>query len=106
MFATIYILLIFRFETASISASPSDRFDYFTSRVMPEFKKDVMYHTAVFVPSYFDYVRARNWFNKSDLDYLEICEYTKDRKIAKARDLFFHGETHFMLYTERVHFFR
>ena len=99
-------IVFHRFETASVTDSPHDRFEYFSSRVMPEYKKDVMFHTCVFVPSYFDYVRVRNWFSKSDLDFLEVCEYTRDNKIAKARDHFFHGETHFLLYTERAHFFR
>ena len=99
-------IVFHRFESQSVRDSPDDRFDYFTSRVMPEYKKDVMFHTCVFVPSYFDYVRVRNWFGKADLDFLEVCEYTKDNKIAKARDHFFHGETHFLLYTERAHFFR
>lgn len=39
-------------------------------------------------------------------DAIEICEYTKDKKIAKARDVFFHSEVHFLLYTERSHFYR
>ena len=75
-------------------------------KVMPEFKKDLMYHTLVFVPSYFDFVRLRNWFHKSDLDFGDICEYTKDKRIAEYRDQFFHGEKHFLIYTERSHFYR
>ncbi len=99
-------MVFHRFECKSVMSSPSDRLDYFTNRIMPDYKKDMMFHTLVFVPSYLDYVKVRNWFTKSDLDYLEVCEYTKDSKIAKARDHFFHGEAHFMLYTERSHFFR
>lgn len=30
----------------------------------------------------------------------------QENKTARARDLFYHGESHFMLYTERAHFFR
>ena len=52
---------------------------------MPEYKKDLMYHTLVFVPSYFDFVRVRNWFQKSYLDFGDICEYTKDKRIAEYR---------------------
>ncbi len=44
-----------------------------------------MYHTLVFVPSYFDFVRLRNWFQKSDLDFGDVCEYTKDNRIAEYR---------------------
>ncbi len=89
-----------------MAKSPEDRFQYFTSKILPDFKKDMMYHTLILVPSYFDYVRVRNHFNATDLDFAEICEYTKDKKIAMARDLFYHSEKHFLLYTERAHFFR
>ncbi len=99
-------LVFHRVRCQSVASSPDDRFSYFEAKTMPEFKKDSMFHTFVFVPSYFDYVRVRNWCGKSDLDFLEVCEYTKDKDVAKARDHFFHGETHFMLYTERVHFYR
>ena len=95
-----------RIDSDSLSTALTDRFSYFTTKIMPEYMKDMMFHTAVFVPSYFDYVKIRNWFNKSDLDFNEICEYTKDKHIAKARDLFFHSDTHFLLYTERAHFYR
>ena len=43
-----------------------------------------MDHTLVFVPSYFDFVKVRNWFKKEDLDYSEISEYTKDKKVAQV----------------------
>ena len=52
-------------------------------------------------------VRVRNWFDKeSFMDFAEICEYTKYSKMASARDKFFHGEHHFLLYTERAHFYK
>ena len=66
-----------RFDTSSPLKSADDRFDYFVNKVMPEFQKDLMYHTLIFVPSYFDYVRIRNWCTGADLDFAEICEYTK-----------------------------
>ena len=94
-----------RVTADSLAQSLEARFQYFTERVMPHFKKDSMYHTCVFVPSYFDYVKVRNWFKASDLDYAEISEYTKEKKIAQARDMFYHNEKHFLLYTERSHFY-
>lgn len=52
-------------------------------------------------------MRLRNWFDKeSFMDFAEICEYTKYNKMASARDKFFHGEHHFLLYTERTHFYK
>ncbi len=95
-----------RVECGSLGSSPEDRLAHFQARVMPEFRRDTRFHTLVFVPSYFDFVQVRNWFDRSDLDFLEVCEYTRDRDVAKARDHFFHGETHFLLYTERAHFYR
>ena len=65
-----------------------------------------MLHTLIFVPSYFDFVRVRNWMTKTDVDFQEISEYTLAKTTAKARDHFFHGECHFLLYTERAHFYK
>jgi len=95
-----------RVECAGVKESLEERFKYFTEKIMPQFKRDAMDHTLVLIPSYFDFVKVRNWFKFSDLDYSEISEYTKDKKIAQARDEFFHNEKHFLLYTERSHFYR
>lgn len=95
-----------RVDSKSIAGSLEDRLKYFTNKIMPQFKRDEMDHTLIFVPSYFDFVKVRNWFKMSDLDYSELSEYTKDKKIAQARDLFFHNEKHFLIYTERCHFYK
>ena len=90
----------------NIQQSLEARFKYFTEKLMPKYKKDSMYHTCVFVSSYFDFVKVRNWFKSADLDCSEVSEYSKDKKIAEARDMFYHNEKHFLLYTERAHFYR
>jgi len=95
-----------RVDCAGVKEGVEERFKYFTEKIMPQFKRDAMDHTLVFVPSYFDFVKVRNWFKFSDLDYSEVSEYTKDKKIAQARDMFYHNEKHFLLYTERSHFYR
>jgi len=95
-----------RVDVSSLKESVEGRMKYFTEKVMPRFKGDGMDHTLVFVPSYFDFVKIRNWFKSSDLDFSEISEYSKDARIAKARDEFYHNEKHFLLYTERAHFYR
>ncbi|KAL0270426.1 UNVERIFIED_CONTAM: hypothetical protein PYX00_007838 [Menopon gallinae] len=41
-----------------------------------------------------------------DPSFTGICEYSKDERIARARDKFFHNEARFLLYSERFHFFR
>lgn len=59
----------------------------------------------VYIPSYFDFVRLRNYFRENEMSSVMICEYSKKGKIAQARDVFFKGHRHFMLYTERTHFY-
>ncbi|PSN43106.1 Digestive organ expansion factor [Blattella germanica] len=95
-----------RFEVESVAQSLDARFDYFVKKILSEFKNTVMNHVLIYVPSYFDYVRLRNHFKREDLNFVQICEYSKDGKVARARDMFFHAEAHFLLYSERFHFFR
>ena len=96
-----------RFDATSIMDSVQDRLNFFINKVMPGFKDDMKFHTLIFVPSYFDYTQVRNWFaKKSYLDYAEVTEYTKYKSMAASRDRFFHGDHHFLIYTERAHFYK
>ncbi|KAL4717946.1 hypothetical protein ACJJTC_001364 [Scirpophaga incertulas] len=95
-----------RFKADSPLESVEARFEYFIKHILPKQRDPLMSHTLIYVPSYFDYVRLRNYFKKEDIGFVQICEYSKDSKIARARDMFFHTEAHFLLYSERVHFFR
>ncbi|XP_055604237.1 U3 small nucleolar RNA-associated protein 25 homolog [Uranotaenia lowii] len=95
-----------RIEVTSLEQSFDAKFHHFTTVLLPQLRSVTMARTLVFIPSYFDYVRLRNYFKKEELNFVQICEYTKDAKIARARDMFFHGSSHFMLYSERSHFFR
>lgn len=82
------------------------RFNYFINEILPQFKGPSKAHCMIYIPSYFDYVRLRNYFKAENMNFVQICEYTKDAKIARARDMFFHSAAHFLLYTERGHFFK
>ncbi|CAO1432281.1 unnamed protein product [Diamesa hyperborea] len=95
-----------RIEVKSIETSFDTRFQYFINTILPQFKSATMAHCMIYVPSYFDYIRIRNYLKKEELNFTQICEYTKDNKISRARTLFYHGGAHFMLYSERAHFFR
>ncbi|ODN02353.1 Digestive organ expansion factor [Orchesella cincta] len=94
------------FDCGSVHEVDEARFDYFTKHVLPNFKGRLMSHTLIFVSSYFDFVRIRNYFKREEASFVQICEYTKDKKIARSRDYFFHGKSQFLLYTERAQFFR
>ena len=63
-------------------------------------------HILVFIPSYFDYVRVRNYAKAKHLQFTNASEYTKNSELSRGRSAFFHGEVKFMLLTERFHFFK
>ncbi|CAG2105425.1 unnamed protein product [Medioppia subpectinata] len=95
-----------RFECSSLAASSNQRFEFFVSTILPKFRSKLMGRTMIFIQSYFDFVRIRNYFRKEEINFTQVCEYTADGKVAKARSMFFNGGRHFMLYTERFHFYR
>lgn len=70
---------------ALIKQNPATLFDgkflvdastsYFGFQVLPEFKSSLNKNTAIFIPSYFDFVRIRNHFKKEEINFLQINEY-------------------------------
>lgn len=97
--------VFYRFTCASVVEGVDARFEFFVEKILPQHKESLMKQTLVYVANYFDYVRLRNYFKKEDVSFVQICEYSKEGKVARARDMFFHGDAHFLLYTERYHFF-
>lgn len=96
-----------RIEVTSLEASFDARFYYFVNVILPQYTPATMAHTMIYIPSYFDFVRLRNYFKKEvTTSCVHVCEYTREGKVARARDMFYHSGAHFMLYTERGHFFR
>lgn len=94
-----------RFEASSHSQALEQRMEFFLMKILPQYMDRIMNHTIIFIPSYFDFVKLRNYFKKEEYSFVQICEYTKDAKVARARDMFFHSDAHFLLYSERFHFF-
>ncbi|XP_055328169.1 U3 small nucleolar RNA-associated protein 25 homolog [Paramacrobiotus metropolitanus] len=82
------------------------RLRYFLDKILQPLLDTNNGHTMIFVPSYFDFVCIRNHFKREELSFVQICEYSSSAKVARARDLFFHGKKRFLLYTERFHFYR
>ncbi|GBL78333.1 Digestive organ expansion factor [Araneus ventricosus] len=93
------------FDTADPASEIDDRFEFFTKKVLPEFKEKEFVQTLIYIPSYFDFVRLRNFFRENEMSAVMVCEHSKPGKVAQARNYFFNGWRHFMLYTERAHFY-
>lgn len=94
-----------RFEANSPTDAIEARFNFFINRILPQQRDSLMKQTLIYIPSYYDFVRLRNYFKKEDISFVQICEYSKEGKVARARDMFYHGDAHFLLYTERHHFY-
>ncbi|KAK2158865.1 hypothetical protein LSH36_162g02012 [Paralvinella palmiformis] len=95
-----------RISVSGVREVPDARFEFFKSKILPQYKDKMMSHTLVFIPSYYDFVRLRNYMKQEELAIQKLCEYTTNSSIKRARSFFYHGRTHFLLFTERVHFYR
>ncbi|KAL8942956.1 MAG: hypothetical protein Q9216_001371 [Gyalolechia sp. 2 TL-2023] len=102
-----------RFDFADPTSEPDDRFDYFTTAVLPSLTKKslgVQQGTLVFVPLYADFVRVRNHLASASstqhISFGSISEYTSVKDVARARSHFLTGRHSILLYTERAHHFR
>ncbi|KAK5675956.1 rRNA-binding ribosome biosynthesis protein utp25 [Elasticomyces elasticus] len=103
-----------RFDSPSPAEDPGARFRYFTSAVLPSLLRlprpaDGAQGVLVFIPSYFDFIRVRNFFATSTLteniSFGTIHDYSSVPEQRRARSHFLNGKHSFLLYTQRAHHF-
>ena len=96
----------FRRVAAPSAAEDADaRFAHFKVHLWPRLRES-RGGELLFVPSYFDFVRLRNFLKAADASFVANCEYTDASDVGRGRAAFSAGTARVMLYTERAHFFR
>ncbi len=80
------------------------RFEHFITQVWPKIR-EASTGQLLFVPSYFDLVRVRNFLRKEAASFVVLSEYTTPQDMSRARNYFNDGRRRVLLYTERCHFY-
>uniref|UniRef100_A0A7C8YSV0 U3 small nucleolar RNA-associated protein 25 n=1 Tax=Opuntia streptacantha TaxID=393608 RepID=A0A7C8YSV0_OPUST len=94
-----------RFDAESIGEADDARLEYFTKKVFPKIKDSMQGGIMLFISSYFEFVRIRNFLKLQNASFCLLGEYTKQSDISRARNWFIQEQRKIMLYTERAHFY-
>ncbi|XP_016502868.2 protein NUCLEOLAR FACTOR 1 [Nicotiana tabacum] len=94
-----------RFDVKTAEDADDARFDYFTKKVFPKIKDSIQGGIMLFISSYFEFIRVRNFLKSQEASFCLLGEYTEQSDISRARVWFFNETKKIMLYTERAHFY-
>ncbi|KAL9421063.1 hypothetical protein AB3S75_038596 [Citrus x aurantiifolia] len=94
-----------RFNADSIEKADDARLEYFTKKVFPKIKDSIQGGIMLFLSSYFEFVRLRNFLKSQNASFCLLGDYTEPSDISRARVWFFEGKRKTILYTERSHFY-
>ncbi|ELP88347.1 hypothetical protein EIN_227700 [Entamoeba invadens IP1] len=95
-----------RYTVTSALNSPDERFEHFTKVFLPWYMEiGTKKNTLIMIPSYFDYLRVKNYFKEENINGVFVSEYISTRAQINAEIAFKKSEVEFMIITERSHFF-
>ena len=107
--------IFYRLNSSILENEPDVRFETFTTAILPSIAKvstqaEKNQGVLIFIPSYLDFVRIRNFMLSSNvthnLSFGAISEYSALAEVRRARSLFVSGRHKVLLYTGRAHHFR
>ncbi|KAG5513787.1 hypothetical protein PMAC_000825 [Pneumocystis sp. 'macacae'] len=98
--------IFLRLHSSDISMDPDTKFSYFKTSILPNIIRSGESGFLIFISSYFDFVRIRNYLNKEEISFTFISEYSSNSEVSKARSYFNTSNKKILLYTERVHYYR
>ncbi|CCJ30737.1 unnamed protein product [Pneumocystis jirovecii] len=98
--------IFLRLHSSDPSIDPDTKFSYFKTSILPNIVRSEGNGFLIFIPSYFDFVRIRNYLNKEEVSFTFISEYSSNSEVSKARSYFNTGNKKILLYTERAHYYR
>ena len=91
---------------AGPAADADARFENFKSVLWPRIRESARGGgQLIYIPSYFDFVRVRNFLRSESASFLGLCEYTERADMARARSYFADGRRRVLVYTERAQFY-
>ncbi|KAJ6327818.1 hypothetical protein OIU78_014640 [Salix suchowensis] len=94
-----------RFDADSVAEADNARLDYFVQKVFPKIKDSDEGGVMLFISSYYEYVRLRNFLKSQNASLCLLGDYTEPRDVTRMRNWFRNGEKKIMLYTQRFHFY-
>ncbi|BFU19749.1 hypothetical protein EHI8A_162370 [Entamoeba histolytica HM-1:IMSS-B] len=99
-------ITFYKYKATTPMNSPDERFEYFTKIFLQGYSDGIKSKTLLYIPSYFDYLRIKQYLNTENFRCICLCEYSSTKAISSARSRFYHeDEWEFFVITERFHFF-
>ncbi|CAL1380966.1 unnamed protein product [Linum trigynum] len=103
---SILVQIYERFDVGSIADIDDIRLAHFINKVFPKIKDSEEGGIMIFISSYFEFVRVRNFLKSQNASFCLLGDNTKPKDVSRARNWFIQGKHKIMLYTERLLFFR